>query len=817
MRWSPPRSLAGVLAGLALSAPPWAVPAPVHGQNPPPPAAPAPDADLAKRVEKLDSTINQHLDGGQIAEAVPPAREKLDLVARTRGRDHWQTGDARRVLETYQRLAGLPREVQDRFVKMRQAETRATQLYARGQYAEATHLFQETLTIRRDILGEDHPDTAASYNNLAETLRAQGKYAEAEGEDHPDTATGYNNLATTLNAQGKYAEAEAMHRRALAIRLKALGEDHPDTAASYNNLAGTLNAQGKYAEAEAMFRRALAIKLKVLGEDHLDTATSYNNLALTLDAQGKYAEAEAMNRRALAIYLKALGEVHPDTARSYNNLAATLSAQGKYAEAEAMLRRALAIFLKALGADHPDTAGSYNNLAETLGAQGKYAEAEAMHRRALAIWLKALGADHPNTALSYNNLAGTLRDQGKYAEAEAMNRRALAITLKALGEGHPHTALSYNNLAGTLGAQGKYAEAEAMHRRALAITLKALGEDHPDTAGSYNNLAGTLGAQGKYAEPEAMHRRALAITLKALGEDHPNTANRYNNLAGTIRDQGKYAEAEAMLRRALAIKLKALGADHPDTALSYTNLALSLDLQGKDDDALRTWTSAAASYERARLRGAKGLDAALTAGYSPLPFFALALARAGRPRDAWTRWEQGLARSLVDEVTGRAARPLTAEEHDREASLLLQSQAIDEHIGKLLAFKALSQEQDKLLDDLKRQGSELRRDVLELEQQFESRYGALAGQPAALESVQKTLPDGTALVGWIDQDPYHWACLLRHSGDPVWVRLTGFGKDGAWTKEENACNASAPSSIRKPPEATPARWPRRWRGSGSNR
>ena len=117
-------------------------------------------------------------------------------------------------------------------MKARQAKTRANQLYARGQYAEAAHpLSRKTLSIRRDILGEDHPDTAASYNNLAETLRAQGKYAEAE----------------------------AMHRRALAIHLKALGEDHPDTATSYNNLAVTLRAQGKYAEAEAMHRRALAI------------------------------------------------------------------------------------------------------------------------------------------------------------------------------------------------------------------------------------------------------------------------------------------------------------------------------------------------------------------------------------------------------------------------------------------------------------------------------------------------------------------------------------------------------------------------------
>src|SRR5271157_3824026 len=196
MRWSPPRSLAGVLAGLALSAPPWAVPAPVHGQNPPPPAAPAPDADLAKRVEKLDSAINQRLDAGQIAEAVHPAREKLDLLARTLGKDHWQTGDARRILETCQRLAGLPREVQDRYVKARQANTRASQLYARGQYAEAALLFREDLSIRRDILGEDHPNTAQSYNHLAETLLDEGKSAEAE----------------------------AMLRRALAIDLKALGE-----------------------------------------------------------------------------------------------------------------------------------------------------------------------------------------------------------------------------------------------------------------------------------------------------------------------------------------------------------------------------------------------------------------------------------------------------------------------------------------------------------------------------------------------------------------------------------------------------------------
>jgi hypothetical protein len=166
------------------------------------------------------------------------------------------------------------------------------------------------------------------------------------GEDHPETASSYDNLASTLDDQGKYNEAETLLRRALAITLNTLGEDHPNSAASYNNLAVTLREQGNYTEAEAMFRRALAITLKALGEDHPCSTISYDNLASTLFSQGKYADAEALHRRALAITLKALGEDHPHAAISYNNLARTLAAQSSYGEAEAMFRRTLAIRLR---------------------------------------------------------------------------------------------------------------------------------------------------------------------------------------------------------------------------------------------------------------------------------------------------------------------------------------------------------------------------------------------------------------------------------------------------------------------------------------
>jgi tetratricopeptide (TPR) repeat protein len=759
------------LMALALGVAPWTTGPSALGQQATPPAEGNPDAKLEKRIEELDKAVRQQVEAGRIAEAVPPAREKLDLLVRLRGADHWQSGDARRDAETYDRLAARPRQVQDRFAEARREEARGEELYGRGQYAPASERFQKAITIRRDILGEDHPETAESYNSVAESLRDQGMHTEAE----------------------------TMHRRALAIFLKVLGGRHPLTAVSYNNLALTLLGQGKYAEAEAMHRRALDIALRAVGEGHRYAVTSYNNLAQALHLQGKYAEAEAMHRRALDIRIKALGEGHSDTAQSYHNLAVALSAQGKYAEGEAMHRRALATHLKALGERHPHTATIYAGLAVALAHQGKYAEAEATFRRALAIRLEALPEGHPHTANSYSNLAAPFEAQGKHAEAEAMHRRALAIRLNALGEDHPETARSYSNLATNLGSQGKQAEAEAMHRRALDIRIKALGEAHPDTSLSYNNLAWSLWSQGKQAQAEAMHRRALDIRINALGEGHPDTAQSYSNLAIALLDQGKNDEAEAMHRRALAIYLKSLGEGHPYTASSYSDLACALELQGKPDDALRTWRLAVASYEQARLLGPKGLESGLGGG-SPLPGLAAALARAGRPREAWSDWERGLARGVVDELTRRAVRPLNDEERHREAALLGRGQALDERINKLLGARALTQEQETALDDLRRQASEIRRELLELERQFEAKFGALASRPAALEEARKALPEGTALVGWIDTRTEHWACLLGHAGDPAWVRLAGSGKDGAWTKEEEGLSRSLRSELH--PETT---------------
>lgn len=78
----------------------------------------------------------------------------------------------------------------------------------------------------------------------------QGLYAIAEpwfqqcvsvvqtrlGEEHPDVASSYNDLAGLYNSQGRYSEAEPLYKKALSIAELSLGVDHPNTATIRENL-----------------------------------------------------------------------------------------------------------------------------------------------------------------------------------------------------------------------------------------------------------------------------------------------------------------------------------------------------------------------------------------------------------------------------------------------------------------------------------------------------------------------------------------------------------------------------------------------------
>lgn len=387
-----------------------------------------------------------------------------------------------------------------------------------GDYAKAERMHREALEIRKKLFGFEHPDTAASLNNLG----------------------------LALFDEAKLTEAEAVLRQAVAVRKRVLGKDHPDVAWSLRNLALVRWKQGNLADAESLHRQSLEIKKRRFGEENSDVAASLNDLANILMEQGKLAEAEAAHREALGISKTLLGDEHPHVAVSLNNLAIVLDDEGKFAEAEAAYRAVLAISRKVLGNDHPDIANTLNGLALVLRSQGKFAEAESTHREALALQRKVLGHEHPDVAASLNNLGLALRDEGKLSEAETLLGESLAMKKKFLGDEHPSVASSLNSLGSVLELRDQLPEAESKYREALAMRKKLLGNENPRVAQSLADLAAILHKEGKPMEVEGLARESLLIFERKAPTDWETFSVRCLMGRELLR-QGRYSEAEPLL------------------------------------------------------------------------------------------------------------------------------------------------------------------------------------------------------------------------------------------------------------------------------
>ena len=299
--------------------------------------------------------------------------------------------------------------------KNRQAARLATELgiylVSIGDYAGARLYFTQAVEINRKILGEEHPDTTVSHNNLGRLLVRMGDYVGARpyfrhsleihrkvlGEEHPDTASSLNDLGEVAANLGDFAGAWRYYDQALAIRRRILGENHPDTASSLNALGGIMARLGDYPAARQYCEQALAIRRQVLGEEHPDSAASLNNLGEVLQAMGDQEEARSCYGQALAIRRKVLGDEHPESAASFTNIGGLLQAMGDYSGARNTYEQALAIRKSVLGEAHPATLASLNNLGNLLLAMGDQTGANTYFEQALAINQKIQDENRPTT------------------------------------------------------------------------------------------------------------------------------------------------------------------------------------------------------------------------------------------------------------------------------------------------------------------------------------------------------------------------------------------------------------------------------------
>ncbi|MBX2797951.1 MAG: serine/threonine-protein kinase [Myxococcales bacterium] len=364
-----------------------------------------------------------------------------------------------------------------------------------GLWSEAEPLLSEALTTRREVLGENHLDTAQSMSNLAFLLQDLGRLIEAESLMREALVTRSAQLDPTdeLVTSARFALASVLQRlgdldaakqefgQVLEIERQTLGENHPFVAMTLNNLATVHLHEDELEEAAALFRQSLAINLATGGPDHPETATNYSNLATVYMRQGNAADALVHATHALEIRQKVYGEEHPHVAISLNMVALHLNALGRPDEAEERFREALAMRRRLQGDRHPQVGHNLMGLGAFLSKQGRHDEALPLLQEALAINRDGLGNDHTDTARTLYELGFAHLRSDAPAAAEPLLVQALRIRRQSLTPTHRETLQSLRGLGACYLALQRLDEAEALLLEAHRGTLERHGPDHERT------------------------------------------------------------------------------------------------------------------------------------------------------------------------------------------------------------------------------------------------------------------------------------------------------------------------------------------------
>ena len=116
------------------------------------------------------------------------------------------------------------------------------------------------------------------------------------GEDHPRTAVSRNNLAVILAEEGRHRQAAPLYRAALPTYEDAFSVVHPRVVKLKASLSRSLMALGRYASAGSLLTATHQALAKRETADSSTVALLHDRLAQLQEAQGHPKRATAYRR-----------------------------------------------------------------------------------------------------------------------------------------------------------------------------------------------------------------------------------------------------------------------------------------------------------------------------------------------------------------------------------------------------------------------------------------------------------------------------------------------------------------------------------------
>ena len=344
---------------------------------------------------------------------------------------------------------------------------------------------------------------------------------EALGNQHPQTLGSMQDKGVLLLEHGEHEQAKTLLEDTVAMRRKVLGEDEHETLSAINDLAMVMVELGRYDEAETLYREALEGNRRVLGDDHRDTINSIANLGFLYFNQAEPEKALPYFREARASYGRIFGDDHPDTLRAISSIAASLSVMEKDSEAEDHARQAWEGYREIYGDEHHATLNARENLASSLAGQGRYDEAEHHNRQVLETRRSVIGKSHWRTVASMNNLVSYLRHQGRLEEAEALAAEAVSAARVVFPPTHLRLGIVVAQHGRVLLAMDEFDRAEEALKETHRVFASNLDDSHPYVLQAKKDVARVYEAWAE-AAPDSVPRERKRDWLQRLEAIEPD-------------------------------------------------------------------------------------------------------------------------------------------------------------------------------------------------------------------------------------------------------------------------------------------------------
>ena len=170
-----------------------------------------------------------------------------------------------------------------------------------------------SLEIMKSVVGEKHPDTALSHNNVGDAYMCVGDYSNAIkhllealainihtiGFYKEGTLKIFENLSLAYELNDDLEKSIDNQMQAIKISEKLFGRVHPRTQISYQRAGEKLDAYGDWDLALNYLYEAFDIQLKISGDPTFELADLCHRIGISHYYTNNYDDAKRMVENAI--------------------------------------------------------------------------------------------------------------------------------------------------------------------------------------------------------------------------------------------------------------------------------------------------------------------------------------------------------------------------------------------------------------------------------------------------------------------------------------------------------------------------------------